>query len=211
MLLSHALRAASIKAPSVQYIGSAYTDTNGAGANNYSQPVPSGLSGDLLIYIGGCQSDVAYTVPSPWIELRKTSTSSGRSTVYYKVATSNSESNFRVDISLSRVVGGVVLRFRNVDTVFAGSYSEASSVTTVTAPEVSATTNDYVLQCFISGASLRVFSVPTVSTGTIFTDSNSSQPSISVFYQLNGSNNATSTTSGGGTSALNGIQIRLRP
>jgi len=196
---------------SISFIDSAFNDSNGVNVSSYSQSVPSGLTGDLLIFIFGGNSTRTYSTPSGWTYLADPS-ASDRSSVSYKIATSSSESDFTASLaSGTAVLGGVVLRFRNVgETPVAGTYAYASSTTSITADAVSATTGDYVIQCFIAGSSSRTWSTPTVSDGVLFTDSNAYQPSIAVFYQLDGSDNASSNLSGG-SSTLNAVQIRLRP
>lgn len=210
-MLANRLRMVQPPSEPISFIDSAFNDSNGVNVNSYSQSVPSGLTGDLLIFIFGGNSTRTYSTPSGWTYLADPS-SNDRSSVSYKIATSSSESNFTASLaSGTAILGGVVLRFRNVgETPVAGTYAAVSSTTSITADAVSATTGDYVIQCFISGSSSRTWSTPTVSDGVLFTDSNAYQPSIAVFYQLDGSDNASSNLSGG-NSTLNAVQIRLRP
>lgn len=193
---------------SISFVGSSFADTAGSVLNSYSQSVPSGFFNDMLVLICGNNNGVTYTTPSGWTSLA----SSTRSAIFYKSATSASEANFTVSTSGIAIQGGVVLRFRDATKApVAGTVATATIAgpSTITATAVSATFNDYVLQIVVDGGSSRTFSQPSVSTGTLFVDSNAFQPSIAVFYQLNGSNDAT-TTKTGASSVDNFVQVRLR-
>lgn len=212
-MLANKLRMVQPPSESISFIDSAFNDSGGSLVSSYSQSVPSGLAGDLLIFIFAGNNSVIYDTPDGWTDLASVGNANRRSSISYKIATSSSESNFTASTNFSgnAVLGGVVLRFRNVgEDPFAGTYANATFTTAITASAVSATTGDFVLQCFISGSSGRTWATPTVSDGVLFTDSNAFQPSIAVFYQLGGSSNASSSVSGS-TSTLNAIQIRLRP
>jgi len=194
----------SSKVP-VQFIGSAFND---ASNTFYSQPVPSGETGDLLILISGANAAVDYSTPAGWTFLGKDSSASRRAAWFYKTASAASESNFNVTVTAAAPIGGVVLRFRYAaPTPSIGTISTGTAPTAITASAVSAGPGDLILQCFVAGGSNAIFSVPSVSNGTLFTDTNANQPSIAVFYQNSASSNATSTPTG--TSVLNAVQIRL--
>ncbi len=204
-MLSHFLRPA---AP-ITFIGSAFDSSGGASVLSYAQSVPSGRTGDMLVFVAGKNTaSGVYSTPSGWTSLG----AGARSAFFYKTATANSEADFTATVTIANVVGGVVLRFR-----FASKAPVIGSITTltiagpstITATAVSAQAADYVLQCFVDGGSSKSYSVPSVSNGTLFTDSDGNQPSSAIFYQYNGSSNATSTKTGT-SSVVDAVQIRLR-
>lgn len=194
-------------ATQVAFVGSAFSDSGGAAGTSYSQDVPSGLTGDMLIFVYGSNSAGTYSA-SGWTQL----VSSTRSAVYYKIAATNSEAAFSATTSTVAVSGGVVLRFRNASTTPVAGTAAAATVAdggTITATAVSATFKDYVLQAVVDGGGGRSFTQPSVSTSTLFTEIDGEQPSVFVFYQLNGSSDAT-TTKTGASSITNFVQVRLR-
>ena len=203
-MLSKFLRCA---AP-ITFISSAFTDSAGSNVTSLSLAVPSGKSGDLLIIVWGKNANAAATTPSGWTSLL----SETRTNIFYKTATADSESNVTVTTA-SVTCGAVILRFRfATKTPVAGTVTTATIAgpSTITATEVANSIGaDYVLQCYVDGASSKSYSVPSVSTGTVFTESDADQPSISVFYQYSGSSDATSTKTGT-SSVVNAFQIRLR-
>lgn len=206
-MLGHALRAAS---GAIQFVAAAFSDSGGAQGLSYSQAVPSGKAGDVLIFVFGSNSGLIPTTPSGWTSLG-IAASNARAAFYYKVAATASEANFTATQSASTaILGGVVLRFSNVrGTVTAGTVASVTAGNTVTATAVAGVlANDYVLQCYVNGGSGITMSQPTVSAGVLFRDTNAFQPSIAVFYSRGYSLSAASTPSPV-TGVSNGVQIRL--
>lgn len=192
----------------VYFVGSAFSDSGGVAGTSYSQDVPSGLAGDMLIFVYGSNSPGTYSA-SGWTQL----VASTRSAVYYKVAATDSEAAFSATTTNGgSVAGGVVLRFRNTSTTPVAGTAAAAAISgggTITATAVSATFGDYVLQAVVDGGGGRSFTQPSVSTGTLFTETDGEQPSVFVFYQIGGSSDAT-TTKTGASSTTNFVQVRLR-
>lgn len=193
----------------ITLIATSFADTGGASVTSVSIPVPNGESGDLLILLFGTNSLRTNTASSGWSSL----TSGSRSNVWYKTATTTSEANVVVSFSASAIAGGLVLRYRFANkTPVAGSVTDTAIAgpSTITANAVSGSVAaDYLLQCIIDGGSSKSYSTPSVSTGTVFTDSDANQPSMAIFYQYSGSSNAVSTKTGT-SSTVNAFQIRLR-
>lgn len=207
-MLTHFLRATLSNVSTPILVGSAFSDTSGINVSSYSQAVPSGNVNDCLIFIFGSNSAFTAFTPSGWTSLG----TSSRSAIFYKTATTTSEADFTVSPATTAIFGGVVLRFKDASqTPVLGTYATATIAgpSTLTATAVSATLGDYVLQVVVDGGAQKTFSQPTVSNATIFSDTNTVQPSIFVFNQISGSTNAT-TTKTGTSSVVNFVQLRLR-
>lgn len=196
----------------IQLIGS--VGTQSVSVLSYSQSVPSGATGDLLLLIYTATNNPAST-PAGWTQLFQNQNAQVYINIFYKTAAAASESNFTVTMTQTNptnVYSGI-FRFRNANTVPAinsGGAFNYNTTGSVSYPAVtSGVSTDYNIQfAYFFNPSVTV-ATPSGST-SLLVDNDSTSPSFFTFFDIGVGVNKSSTFTQSSSNPAYSAQIRIR-
>ena len=189
----------------VELVNSLYTES--IAVSSFSQAVPSGNSGDLLLLI--VVSPNSITLPSGWTSLF----GSFSTMVCYKSASTVSESNFTVSITGPNNCGSAIYRFSGASTALVAGATNAFNYNptgTVGYQAISGGVgSDYYLQWVHATNASANFSIPTTSIGALLVDNNATAPSFASFFSIGVGSAKSSNFTQPTTGVLFSGQIRI--
>ena len=197
----------------VNLVGSLYTRSIAVGpfSQSYSQAVPSGAIGNLLLLI--IVSPGGITLPSGWTQLTSQANANLLTLVCYKSASTTSESNFTVSISGQSNCGTAMYRFSGASTSLVagavGAFNTGTN-TTVNYQAISGgLSTDYYIQWSHATNASASFSIPTTSIDALLVDNDVDAPSFTSFFSIGDGSAKSSNITQPTTNPVASGQIRI--
>lgn len=190
----------------------ANTESTGLSVSSFSQPVPSGNAGDLLLLIVTSTERAANT-PAGWTLLFENINAQAFIHFYYKTAAAASEANITVTLAATTNTHSVIFRFRNanpIPVINSGGAFNYVPTATINYPAVaSPALTDYNIQfAYFFNPNVTV-ATPTNST-VLYINNDGAPPSFFTFFDIGPSVNKSSTYSQSSTNPAYSAQIRIR-